>query len=275
MVKNGEPELLTVQNDGLINRFNPVQLSAWCANVDIQYCVSHHRVIEYSVKYATKCELRSQPLKEIFSTIVWSLKDDSTSLKAVQKLLINSVGERDYSAQETCHLLLQLPMFRASRDFVVLSLDGSRAVEEQLNEDQPATALSALDHYVSRPTTPAFHDITLLHVVQQYSMPKELRSEPSRKRKNVVIIVRPYCLPDPSGPKYEQYCQQKLMLYKLFRRQEDLLAGRDALQLHLPYSSNPAVYPLPFKKTSTDWSSIPNNLPRTTLRYDVKSCLTM
>ena len=81
------------------------------ANVDMQYCLSRHRVVEYCAKYATKCEPRSQPLKEVFTN---SLKDDNTSLKALQKLLINSVGERDYSAQETCHLLLQLPMFRAS-----------------------------------------------------------------------------------------------------------------------------------------------------------------
>ena len=183
--------MLTARNDGLVNSHNPVQLSAWRANVDSQFCVSRHRVIEYCAKYATKCEPRSQPLKEIFSTIVRSLKDDNTSLKAVQKHLINSVGERDYSAQETCHLLLQLPMFRASRDFVVLSLDGSRAVEEQLKEDQPAAAPSALDHYVAHPTTPQFHDVTLLHFVQQYSMPKELGVEPSRRRKNVIVIVRP------------------------------------------------------------------------------------
>ena len=124
------------------------------ANVDMQYCLSRHRVVECCAKYATKCEPRSQPLKEVFTNIVRSLKDDNTSLKAVQKLLINSVGERDYSAQETCHLLLQLPMFRASRDFIMLSLDGSCAVEDRLDEDQPATALSALDHYIGRPTTP-------------------------------------------------------------------------------------------------------------------------
>ena len=41
------------------------------------------------------------------------------SLKAVEKLVINTVGERDYSAQETCHLLLQLPMFKTSRDFSI------------------------------------------------------------------------------------------------------------------------------------------------------------
>ena len=158
ITEDGEPVLLTARNDALINSFNPVQLSAWRANVDMQYCVSRHKVIEYCAKYATKSEPRSQPLKEIFTTIVRSLKDDSTSLKAVQKLLINSVGERDYSAQETCHILLQLPMFRASRDFVVLSLDGSRAVEEHLTEDQPATALSALDHYTTRPSTPEFQE---------------------------------------------------------------------------------------------------------------------
>ena len=112
-----------------------------------------------------------------------TLKEDSSSLKAVQKLLINSVGERDFSAQETCHLLLQLPMFKASRDFVVLSLDGSRAVGEHLDEDQPATVLSALDHYVSRPTTAQFQSITLLNFVQQYTMPRESNTEPSKRRK--------------------------------------------------------------------------------------------
>ena len=138
--------------------------------MDMQYCVSRRKVIEFCAKYATKSEPHSQPLKEIFATIiVRTLKEDSSSLKAVQKLLINSVGERDFSAQETCHLLLQLPMFKASRDFVVLSLEGSRAVEH-LDEDQPATVLSALDHYVSRPTTAQFQSMTLLCFVQQYTM---------------------------------------------------------------------------------------------------------
>ena len=106
---------------------------------------------------------------------------------------------------------LQLPMFRASRDFIMLSLDGSRAVEDRLDEDQPATALSALDHYIGRPTTPQFNEMTLLHYVEQFTMPKQLGSNPSRRRKAVVVIVRPYFSPDPSGPKYEEYCRQKLI----------------------------------------------------------------
>ena len=127
--------------------------------------VSHRKVIEYCAKYVTKSEPCSQSLKEMFATI---LEEDSSSLKAVQKLLINSVGERDFSAQETCHLLLQLPMFKASKDFVVLNLDGSRTVGEHLDEDQPAPVPSALDHYVSRPVTAQFPSITqfIVHYAQ-------------------------------------------------------------------------------------------------------------
>ena len=101
VTENGEPELLTTRNDGLVNSFNPVQLSAWRANVDMQYCVSRHKVIEYCAKYATKCEPRSQPMKEIFAKIMRSLKDDNTSLKAVQKLLINK-GTTQPKKPATC-----------------------------------------------------------------------------------------------------------------------------------------------------------------------------
>ena len=145
--------LLIARNDGMINSFNPFQLSAWRANMDMQYIVSHQRVLQYCTKYVIKSEPRSQSLKELFTTIVRGLREGNSSLKAVQKLLINIVGERDYSAQETCHLLLQLPMFKASRDFVILSLDGSRAIEDLLEEGWSATALSIVDHYMGRPNS--------------------------------------------------------------------------------------------------------------------------
>ncbi len=78
-------------------------------------------------------------------------------------------------------------MFRASRDFVILSLDGSRAVENQLQEGQPATAQSILDHYISRPTSTQFRDMTFLHFTQMYTMPQDVDSDPSHRRKDVVI----------------------------------------------------------------------------------------
>ena len=85
---------------------------------------------------------------------------------------------------------------------VMLSLDGSRQVEERLEEGKPATALSALDHYTSRPATPQFEEMTLLHFVQHYSMPRNVGEEPAARKKMVVVRVRPHCSPDTSGPQY-------------------------------------------------------------------------
>ena len=227
IVAEDEPTLLTARNDGMINSFNPVQLSAWRANVDMRYIVSHHRVLKYCSKYVTKSERRSQSLKEIFTSIVRSLQQGNTSLKAVQKLLINTVGERDFSAQETCHLLLQLPMFKASRDFIILSLDGSRAVEDHLEEGQRATALSIVDHYIGRPDSSHFNTMTLLDFARQYSMPKTLGAQPTSRSRRIVVIPRPYVSPDPAGDKYEQYCRQSLMQHKPFCHMDDLLSGYD------------------------------------------------
>ena len=143
----------------MLNSFNPTQLTSWRANVDMQYIVSRNRVVQYCTKYVTKSETRSQSLRDTFATIAHSLKEGNRSLKAVQKLLISSFGERDFSAQETCHLLLQLPMYKASRSFINLSLDGSREVQGNTQEGERVTSHSVLDHYTSRPTTPQLNSL--------------------------------------------------------------------------------------------------------------------
>ena len=42
-----------------------------------------------------------------------------------------------------------------------------------------------------------------------------------------MVIVRPYMSPETNGPNYEQYCRQRLMLYKPFRQEEELLQEAD------------------------------------------------
>ena len=176
-------------------------------------------------KYATKSEPRSKDLQEVYRSIMKSINDDVTPLKVVQKLLTSTVGDRDFSAHETCHLLLMLPMVRSSRDFVVLSLDGSREVDDNLEADKPVTVESQLDQYCARPDTGEFNKLTLLEFVEQFKIPKKEGVAFVPRKKEVLVIPRPYCTPDPDGPQYEQYCIQKLMLYQLFRQLEDLLAG--------------------------------------------------
>ena len=63
--ENGDPSLITARNDCLLNSYNPVQLSGWRENVDMQYVVSRRRVINYVVKYATKSEPHSKSLRTV------------------------------------------------------------------------------------------------------------------------------------------------------------------------------------------------------------------
>lgn len=72
--------------------------------------------------------------------------------------------------------------------------------------------------------------MTLLDFARNYSMPKQLLKEPKCRRKQVVVVIRPYYPPDCDGPNYEQFCQQKLMLNLKFRQISELLGG------HLTYA---------------------------------------
>ena len=90
-------------------------------------------------------------------------------------------------------------------------------VGEKLTADEPATVLSYLDHYISRPTIAEFQSMTLFHFTQHYTMPRQ-GGEPKPRNKKVVVIVRPYVHVslEPDSPDYEQYCRQKLLLHRPF-----------------------------------------------------------
>ena len=103
-------------------------------------------------------------------------------------------------------------MFKASREFVILSLDGSCAVEDRLEEGKRATALSIVDHNIGRPDSFHFNNMTLLEFARQYSIPKTFGAEP------IVVNQRPYVSSDPAS---EKYCRLSLM------QLDDLISGYD------------------------------------------------
>jgi len=98
-------------------------------------------------------------------------------------------------------------------------------VQPNCRNGEPATIQSLLDHYMRRPSTPLFNTLTLYEFARNYSMPTESSSQPTHRRKSVILIVRPYYPPDKDGPNYEDYCRQKLMLHVCFRHLSDLLQG--------------------------------------------------
>jgi len=53
--------------------------------------------LQYISKYASKAELQSVAFSEIFHEILDNSNADDSSLTSIQKLLLNSVVERDIS----------------------------------------------------------------------------------------------------------------------------------------------------------------------------------
>lgn len=64
------------------------------------------------------------------------MDEAATAKSACQKLLNKMLGERTCSAQETAHLLLGIPLVRASVSFQTLNLGAEGGIRElQTNDD--------------------------------------------------------------------------------------------------------------------------------------------
>ena len=50
MAEDGTLAFTTARNDPLVNSYSPIQLFGWRANVDMQYCVSRNKVVQYTAK---------------------------------------------------------------------------------------------------------------------------------------------------------------------------------------------------------------------------------
>ncbi|XP_066929609.1 uncharacterized protein [Clytia hemisphaerica] len=92
------------RNDPRMNRHQQLQLQAWRANCDIQIILDHN------------------------------------ACNVFRKLIIKSVGERDFSAQEVMHQILSLKLHCSTFDVVNCSLEGSRqmkVVDQELIKYKP------------------------------------------------------------------------------------------------------------------------------------------
>ena len=122
-------KIVTRRNDTRLNNHQRIQLQGWRANCDIQVVIDHHACVEYLSKYAAKGEPRSPMLTNAFNSI---LKDTDSTLcpqKAMKKVIMKTVGQRDFSAQETMHLLLSLKLYSTTFTVLPVSLNGSRRVK--------------------------------------------------------------------------------------------------------------------------------------------------
>lgn len=143
-------KIVTKRNDPRLNNHQWLQPQGWRANCDIQVVIDYHACVEYLAKYASKGEPRSPVLKQAFNSLVKTCNNNSNPTKVMKKVIMKSLGQRDFSARETMHHLMSLKLVSSSFNVVPVSLNGSRRINTNSTDEGIATNDSLLDVYAKR-----------------------------------------------------------------------------------------------------------------------------
>ena len=209
-------KIITKRNDSRLNNHQKIQLQGWRANCDIQVIIDHHKCVEYLSKYAAKSEQRSPMLTNTFNSVINNADCKLDPQKAMKKIIMKTVGQRDFSAQETMHLLLSLKIYSTTFTVLPVSLDGSRRIKSNVtNTSVPCTDDSLLDIYAKRGKFqndfPDVHNLNFAEFVANF---KIVKGKLVHQSQNIVPKMFPNYSPDPKGENYSLCCKYQLLKYK-------------------------------------------------------------
>ncbi|XP_059076823.1 uncharacterized protein LOC131057818 [Cryptomeria japonica] len=220
-IETDEKKFEPTRNDDRVNSHNRHILQLCRANIDWQPVLSKHAVVKYIAKYAAKAEKSSETYHQMLMRLSNMEDPNDLAARAYRRLLTETIIERDIGAQETCHMLLELPLVESSRRFVNLNV--SREVfkpvtinDEENNEEQTK---SLIDGYKTRPL--CMEGVTLIDAARSWIYnPKRKRDnkwEPRERATIVRVFPRFVSLPPRESIKWIDFCLSELLLYKPFR----------------------------------------------------------
>ena len=212
-------KIVTKRNDSRLNNHQQLQLQGWRANCDIQVVIDHYACVEYLTKYAAKSEPRSPILKQAFNSIMQNVDSNTDPHRIIKKVVMKSLGERDYAAQETMHHLLSLKLHSSSFKVLPVSLNGSRRVRDtaSIDEGESCTDYSLLDVYANRERYESSQNTIDMNFLQFATTYKVLNNELTKLPENVIPRIFPTYSSNPKGPNFGLYCKYQILRYKPWR----------------------------------------------------------
>jgi ATP-dependent DNA helicase PIF1 len=223
-----DPLFSPARNSTLMNQCTPVITFGWLANTDVQPPLTMRAVLSYLGKYVSKPEKASVSYVELQNQILPYLNDRVPLLSFVSRMLNKLIGERDWSAQEVSHILLNLPVQKASRDTITLDCRPEEAQDSLvvLESGDVTAQQSVLQRYKSRLTDviearrTAVTGLTLFECLRAWDY-RTWKHRPRAQQR--VINYFPRYPSDPSATTFTDYCRVKLMLHHPFTVAADLL----------------------------------------------------
>ena len=206
------------RNNAYINQFNEFVIKLWRANIDFQPVTNPYLIAQYITKYITKAEKSSKGFQEFLNEVM-AEAGDSTVKKIIQKILLKTPADRDYSFQEVCYILMGWNLYSSSRTFETINLSDEIWTNIEINEDQTITKKNSIQNYINRPSS--FENETIISFLCKYYKNSKRSNQYSTRKKPAIPIIYPYIKFIPNSDNESYYKMQVLMKIP-WRKIEDL-----------------------------------------------------
>ncbi|KAF6834321.1 mitochondrial dna helicase [Colletotrichum plurivorum] len=214
------------RNDEMLNHFSPALSVGWLANTDISPCTSAYAyaVVQYVAKYCSKAEVKTQTYKELARSIVLKVKANQPAVSFAAKLRNKIIAERDWGAQEVCHILLSEPLAECSRTVVSVDCrhpDQIGSDNHMIADGQVRMGKSPLQKYLSRSAEDPWGSMTFVFFLQNIDTAHTPWRQFPHARSRVINYFPRYKKDNPA--QHEDYCRVKMMVNHPHRQLDELL----------------------------------------------------
>lgn len=136
----------------MVNKYNRLVTISWQANTDVSPCTDVHAIIDYIVKYASKSEKKSPSYRDLAQTIIPYVNQNRPYQSFITKIINKLIRERDYSAQEVCCFLLDLPLSKCSKSSISVDCrpEDQHKYTTRYQEGELRRGLSHIEKYMLR-----------------------------------------------------------------------------------------------------------------------------
>jgi len=105
-------------NELRLNNYNSACLSAWRANMDVQFVLDVYACAMYIVSYISRAQ---KGMSQLLQRACDEARDGNSSIKQQVRDIGNKfLSSVEISAQEAVYIVLQLPMRKSSREVIFI-----------------------------------------------------------------------------------------------------------------------------------------------------------
>lgn len=154
----------------------------------------------------------------MLTRILNSIGYEDRILCAYRKFLAKTIVDHAIGAQETCHMLLKLPLVVCSQKF--FSLNVGRKFFRKISRDglQCSSENTFIQYYHNKPVF--LEHLSLIETARSWTFDSKHKQDPWKARDvHAIVRVWPrfYSIPNEASKEFETFRWSELLLYKPFR----------------------------------------------------------